>query len=215
MTISILFATPCYGGQVTAAHFRSCLNLKEELTKGEVPHDWLVGWNDSHIVRIRNEMATTFLNSKHSHLFWLDADIEFTPEDVANVWNLEADVGVGCYAMKKREEQWFAAWKDGRLVKDLDQFEGKPIEVELAGTGFMCIRREVLETLAKTAESYEGPNRMRCYGLFMSPVKDDMLESEDYNFCRRARESGFKIIMNPNVRLGHVGQYVYGDRSQK
>lgn len=207
---SILFATPCYGGMVTAAHFRSCLDLKQVLMQVELAHDWLVGWNDSHIVRIRNEMATKFLEGEHSHLFWLDADIKFTPEDVAKIWNLQADVGVGCYAMKKREEQWFAAWKDGKLVKDLNQFNG-PVEVDLAGTGFMCISRKVLETLAKTAESYETQNKQRCYGLFMSPVKDDMLESEDYNFCRRAREAGFKIILDPTVRLGHIGQFTYGE----
>lgn len=196
---------------VTAAHFRSCLNLKEELTSKGIPHDWLVGWNDSHIVRIRNEMAAQFLKSDHSHLFWLDADIEFKPEDIAKVWNLQADIGVGCYAMKKVKEQWFAAWKDGKLVKDLDQFSGRPTEVDLAGTGFMCIKREVLETLVKTSESYEGQNKIRCYGLFMSPVNGDMLESEDYNFCRRAREAGFKIVLDPTVRLGHIGQYTYGE----
>lgn len=195
---------------VTAAHFRSCLNLKETLLQVGLPHNWLVGWNDSHIVRIRNQMAEEFLASEHSHLFWLDADIVFTPDDVARVWNLQADVGVGCYAMKKKEEQWFAAWKDGRLVKDLDQFGSNPVEVDLAGTGFMCISRKVLETLAETAEEYEGQNKMRVHGLFMSPVRDDMLESEDYNFCRRARGAGFKIMLDPTVRLGHIGQYTYG-----
>jgi hypothetical protein len=93
------------------------------------------------------EMVATFLATKHTHLFWLDADIEFEPADVAALWNLDADVAVGVYAMKKREAQWFAAWKDGKLVKDLDQFKG-PIDVDYAGTGFMLIKRQVrLETL--------------------------------------------------------------------
>lgn len=215
LTVStgILFCTPCYGGLVTAAHFRSCLNLASALDKGGVPHDWHVGWNDSHIVRIRNQMASTFLRSKnYSHLFWLDADIVFTPDDVAKVWNLQADIGVGCYAMKKKEEDWFAAWKDGKLVKDLDQFGSTPTEVDLAGTGFMCIKREVLEELAKHSEEYEGQFG-RCFGLFMSPIHEDMLESEDYNFCRRVRALGYKIMLDPTVRLGHVGQFTYGHRT--
>lgn len=208
MTESVLFVTPCYGGMVMAPHFQSCMNLKEELTKIGLANDWLIGWNESLIHRGRMEMCATFLSSPHSHLFWLDADIDFTPEDVAKVWNLDVDIGVGVYAMKKREEQWFAAWKDGALVKNLDQFSG-PIEVDFAGTGFMCIKREVLEALAKTVESYDGPNG-EVPALFMTPIINRNLRSEDYFFCEIARLAGYKIMMDPSVRLGHWGLYRYG-----
>lgn len=206
--MSILFVTPCYGGMVTAQHFQSCMNLKEELTRQSIAHDWLIGWNESLVHRARMEMTATFLKSNHTHMFWLDADIEFTPEDIANVWNLDAAVGVGVYAMKKPDAQWYAAWKDGALVKNLDQFTG-PIEVDYAGTGFMCIRRNVIEALAAKAPSYEGPNG-RVPALYMTPIHNDCLESEDYYFCRTVREAGFKIVMDPSVRLGHWGQFRYG-----
>lgn len=209
MADSILFATPCYGGMVTAQHHRSCILLQEELTKAGLANDWLIGWNESLVHRGRMEMAATFLRSKHSHLFWIDADIEFEPGDVSALWNLEADIAVGVYAMKKREAQWFAAWKDGKLVKDLDQFTG-PIDVDYAGTGFMLIKREVLETLAATVPSWEGAKGNRVPALFMTPIHNDGLESEDYHFCRIAREAGFKIIMDPKVRLKHWGPYAYG-----
>lgn len=206
--MSILFCTPAYGGLVTAQHFQSCMNLKEDLTSLGLAHDWLIGWNESLVTRARNEMTAKFLSSNHSHIMWLDADIEFTTGDVANLWNLQVDVAVGVYAMKKRDEQWYAAWKDGALVKDLDKFDG-PIEVDYAGTGFMLIKREVIETLATQAESYEGPNG-RVPALYMTPIHNDGFESEDYHFCRIAREAGFKIVMDPSVRLGHWGQYRFG-----
>lgn len=206
---SILFCTPCYGGIVTAAHFRSCMNLGRVLDGLNIGADWNIPEdNDSLVHRARMEMAASFLKTEHSHLFWLDADIEFTPDDVAKVWNLEADVGVGVYPMKKRNKQWYAAWKDGVLIKDLDQFNG-PTEVDYAGTGFMLIQRHVIETLAMTAPSYEGPNG-RVPALYMTPIHNDGLESEDYHFSRIAREAGFKIMMDPSVRLGHWGMYRYG-----
>jgi hypothetical protein len=240
---SILFCTPCYGGMLHAAHSRSCMLLKEDLTKLGVEHDWLTGDRESLVHRGRMEMTVSFLNRKEfSHMMWLDADIEFTSHDVAALWNLNTDIAVGCYAMKKRDEQWFAAWKDGKLVKDLDQFK-EPIEVDYAGTGFMLIRREVIETLAENlkqterackalverlspavseteaallrkmltgvAAEYDGPNG-RVPALYMTPIINDGLESEDYHLCRIAREAGFKIIMDPAVRLGHWGQYRYG-----
>ena len=208
MTESILFCTPCYGGMLTAQHFQSCLNLKEELTKVGLPHDWLLGWNESLVHRARNEMTASFLATKHSHMMWLDADIEFTPEDIAKLWNMQADIAVGVYAMKKRDQQWFAAWKDGELVKDLDQYH-EQTEVDFAGTGFMMIRRDVIEKMAANARNYEGPNG-RVPVLYDTPVHNDGFESEDYHFCRMAREAGFKVMMDPSVRLGHYGQYRYG-----
>ena len=192
---------------VTAQHFQSCMNLKEELTKQGLPHDWLIGRNESLVTRARNEMTAKFLKSEHSHMMWLDADIEFEPEDVAKLWNLQTDIAVGVYVMKK-PGQLFAAWKDGGLVKDLDQFK-EPICVDYAGTGFMLIRRGVLEKLAETSESYEGQEG-RVSALYMTPVHNNGFESEDYHFCRIAREAGFKVVMDPSVRLGHWGQYRYG-----
>ncbi len=209
MTPSILFATPAYGGMVTAQFLISCLNLRESLYMGDMPHDFLIERNESLITRARNEMTRDFLETSHTHMMWLDADMEFTSRDVVDVWNMQADIGVGVYAMKKRDKQWFAAWKDGALVKDLDQFGDKPIEVDYAGTGFMLITRHVIEMLAAKAESYEGP-KGRAPALYMTPIHNDGLESEDYHFCRKAREAGFKIMMHPKVRLGHIGQYRYG-----
>jgi hypothetical protein len=240
--VSILFCTPCYGSMTHAQHFESCLNLKEELTKLGLPHDWLVGKKESLVHRARMEMCATYLQRTNwARMMWLDADLEFTPDDVAKVWNLDADVGVGVYAMKKEGEDWYAAWTDGKLVKDLDQFDG-PTEVDYAGTGFMMIKREAVERvyehlkklhaecealldkldglsirehqlvdllLERVAPDYEGPHG-RVPALYMTPVHNDGLESEDYHFSRMARDAGLKVIMDPSVRLIHWGQYGYG-----
>lgn len=207
--IGPVFCTPCYVGNVQPAYLRSCITLTSVLVAEKIDHDWLISWNESLINRARNEMTASFLNTDYSHQFWIDSDIEFTPDDVAKVWNMDADIGVGVYAMKKPDKQYFAAWKDGALVHNLDQYGDDPIEVDLAGTGFMCIKREVIETLAKNVEHYEGPNGM-VPGLYMTPIHNGGLESEDYHFCRIAREAGFKVMMHPRVRLKHWGNYPYG-----
>lgn len=204
---SILFCTPCYGGLVTTAYLQSMMRLQEELILKSVPHDWLFGRNESLVTRARNEMNATFMSTDHTHLFWIDADMEFEPSDVARLWNLQTDIAVGLYSMK-RKDQPLSAWKDDKLVV-LSECPNEPFEVSYAGTGFMLISREVIETLAKTSESYEGPNG-RVAALYMTPIHDDGFESEDYFFCRKAREAGFKVIADPRIRLGHWGQVRYG-----
>ena len=155
-----------------AHHALSCYRLKEELAKQGLPHDWNVGWNESLVTRARNEMAKTFLDSEWSHLFWLDADIEFEPEDVAKIWNMDADIGVAFYCMKQKAKP-LSAWKDGKLVEITDQKE--PFEVDYAGTGFMSIKRAVFEKLMPTTEWYIGPQG-KTYGFFMTPITDHKFE---------------------------------------
>jgi hypothetical protein len=152
-------------------------------------------------------MAASFLRSDWSHLFWLDSDIDFEPEAVAKVWNMQADIGVGFYTMK-REDRPLSAWKNGKLLR-LEDCPNEPFEVDLAGTGFMCIKREVLEAVAKTCEIAEGANGPYA-AMFMDPIYKGVQDSEDYFFCRKARECGFKVIGDPSVKLGHWGLARYG-----
>lgn len=208
MSGSILFATPMYGGQCTEPFFHSAMRAVIELQRVGISFDWLTEKNESLVHRARMEMTATFLRGTHSHLFWIDADIEFDPEHVAALWNMDADIAVGVYAMKKPQQQWFAAWKNGQLVKDLDQYHD-PIEVDYAGTGFMLIKRSALEAIAAGVDWWDGANG-QVPALFMTPIHNGCLESEDYHFCRLAREAGFKVMMDPSIRLGHYGQARFG-----
>lgn len=152
-------------------------------------------------------MTSEFLKTKHTHMMWLDADIDFTVDDVGKLWNMDADIAVGVYHMKK-EGAGYAAWVDGALVEDLDLFT-KPVAVDYAGTGFMMIKREVIEMLASKVPVYEN-ERPDIPALYMTPIRDGILLSEDYFFCQLAREHGYDIMMDTSVRLGHWGLKRYG-----
>ena len=212
--MSILFATPCYGGMVTAAHFRSCLELREELTRGGVEHDWLIQWNESLIQRARNNMAATFLKTDFRKLMFIDADIEFRAEDVAKLWNLDADVAVGLYPMK-RLDMPLSAWRDGRLV-ERPAFPDEPFAVDYAGTGFMMIDRRVLEQMrgAWPNREHEEGNVGASFAWFDPRVEDDIYLSEDYAFCKDWRSLGGEIVADPSIELFHHGTFAYGQYSQ-
>lgn len=221
--MSVLFCTPAYGGMILAPHFLSSMALQAELIKQGIAYDWNVVWNESLVHRARMRMVVDFLQSPYKYLMWADADIEYEIDDFRKLWEMNADIGVGVYAMKVADKQWYAAWRNGRLVMDLDQFNG-PIEVDYAGTGFMLIKREVIETLARQVPHWEEDGKYSDVpALFMTPIHPQQwqgrtfmgLESEDYHFCRIAREAGFKVMMDPSVRLGHWGLYRYGAQPHK
>lgn len=210
MTEGVLFCTPCYGGQVTEPHFASCLNLKEALTAMKVPHAWYTLGNESLVTRARNNCARYFLkNTDFSHLMFLDADIEFEPDDVGKIWHMNKDIAVGVYRMKK-EGSKYAAWVNGELVDDLGNYHS-PLVVDYAGTGFMMIKREVFlkieqETPHLAHEDHDGPT----HAFFDTAIEEGAYLSEDYFFCKRWRESGGEIWMDPSVKLKHHGTCAYG-----
>lgn len=192
---------------VTSAYLLSMMRLQKELLAVGLDHDFNIGWNESLVPRARMEMTGWFLKTEFQRQCWIDADIAFEPGDVAKLWNMDVDIAVAAYSMKLPDKP-LSAWKDGKLVK-LEECPSAPFEVDYAGTGFMMIKRHVYETLAEKVESYEGPDG-RVYAFYMMPIHNYGLESEDYHFCRIAREAGFKIMMDPSIRLGHIGQFRYG-----
>lgn len=211
--MSILVATPCYGNTATAAYLRSALLLVSAFERAGMKYDWSIpSKNDSLIQRARNVITRGFLDTEFERLFFIDADIEFTPDDVAKLWNMDTDIAVGIYPMKRLDRDWYAAWHKGELVQDLDRFTG-PIEVDYAGTGFMMIHRRVFEKMKEAwpEKTHAESDYQNCFLWFdprLSP--DGWYMSEDYAFCVDARSLGFKIMADPSVRLIHHGTHGFG-----
>lgn len=212
--MSLLIATPMYGGQCTAAFWRSSINLSEVLNERKIAHNWLETTNESLITRGRNTSVATFLKTEYSHLLFIDADIEFEPEDVAELWNMcqaDVDVATGCYPRKELKAP-YVAWANGRLLKphELDKIR-QPFPVDYAGTGFMMIKRRVFEILQVLHPDwkYEEGHVGECWGFFQDPIEDGIHLSEDYFFCKRVREAGMSVMMHPKVRLKHWGTHRY------
>lgn len=199
----IFFALPMYGGFCMSPFFGSCMSLKEAIA--DVPHEFSILTNESAVHRARNQLAKTFMESEHDRLMFIDSDIEFDPDSVGKLWAMDADIAVGLYPMKKLGAAK-AAWMGGKLVTDMPD---EPFEVDYAGTGFMMIKREVFEAMKPLlkAEKTEQGERVRYFHF------DNVLEgveiSEDYEFCRLAKELGFKVIADPSINLKHYGLHGY------
>lgn len=190
---------------------QSCIMLEGALTEGKLYHDWLLIGNESLIQRARNTIASRFLQTDFEKLLFIDSDIEFSAEDVSKLWNMNADIAAGVYAMKKIGAG-YAAWHKGELVHDLNSLEDV-IEVDYAGTGFMMIDRSVLvEMKEKFPERIHEDGVGESFAWFDPRVEDGIYLSEDYAFCKDARSIGYEILMDTSIRLKHHGTYAYGSQ---
>ena len=107
-------------------------------------------------------------------------------------------------------------------VKGMTQFRlGEPVEVSEAGTGFMLISRQALEKYRDAfPELAYRPDHVRTnqfdgsrditafFDCVIDPASKRYL-SEDYFFCRKAREIGLKVWMCPWMQINHVGSYIF------
>ena len=100
---NVLIATPCYGGVVTSAYLLSMLDLVSAALfgRGDVRLAFYTLANESLVTRARNTCVAHFLaHSEYTHLFFVDADIGFSPTAFLRALDADKDVACGIYAQK-------------------------------------------------------------------------------------------------------------------
>lgn len=102
-----------------------------------------------------------------------------------------------------------------------------PLEIANGGTGFMLIKREVFQTLADKVPEYhndiflstDNHKQVKIIKEFFATSIDkssgNRLLSEDYHFCKIAREAGFKVWAAPWAQLAHCGTYIFNGGLQR
>jgi len=148
---------------------------------------------------------------------WLtiDSDIMFTPEQVIELIESteKHPIVSGIYRMadlqnfscaKCCDDDYYATNGSYELLS-LEKLEAWKKETELkympvdyTGLGFMACRKEVFDKMT--------------YPYFHTEMKEikkgdkviTSYQSEDYNFCNNVKKAGFEIVINTDIRVGHM-----------
>jgi len=240
--LKIVIGTPCYGGLVHIGYFRSMCELTANFTKLGVPFDVMTIGNESLIPRARNGIVAKFLGDVDAtHLMFIDADITFNWQTILKLVLMNRDLSGGCYPKKminwdkvRANLQQDQKMQDDVLMgKSLDYVfnpvyhveEGKlmvhvdngMVKVKDIGTGFMLIKREVLEILMYKHKDRQYRNNVSGYGdercddyfytLFDTQIDPTsrVYLSEDYLFCKLWAEAGGDCWLDLSINLNHTG----------
>ena len=200
--MSIFFASPMYGAKCFGQFHKSAMETAIELTKAGLPFTWSTPWNESLIPGARNNIVAEFLKTDFQTLFFIDGDIQFSVEDVSKLWNMDKDVSCGAYKMKV-DGSLLTVWKDGQL-KEIEKSRD-PMKVDYAGTGFMLIKRSVIEDMIIQYPETNYEEKGEKYAIFDTMIDGDVYLSEDYTFCKRWRDMDGEIWCDPTIKLTHWG----------
>lgn len=210
----VLIATP--GRSFHAEYVKSLIETTRELNKRGITYGFLNKY--SSFVPSARELTATDSNVHNWHtrtigggkytyrkIFWIDSDIEWTPEQFMKIYDSDLDIISGLY---QTDVVGTVAVNfpdpNGRPTK-VNKVEfllhDGPIEVGGVGFGFVAMKYGVFETM-------ERP------WFLIRRVKWDDVDfhtnvGEDYSWCANAQSAGFKVYVDPAVKVRHHKETVY------
>lgn len=155
-----------------------------------------------------NVMSYLFLKSGMDEMLILDTDLKFEPKHISMLLSHDVPLITGIHPKKclglvlpivplKSNPEPFAV--------------GSPdvVEVEKAPRGIMKIQRAVFELLIDHPEvklHYNSDLDDRMWSFWQQTPGG---ESDDFNFCRRYREVGGRVLVDQRCLVEHAGSAVY------
>jgi hypothetical protein len=224
----ILFLLPCYGGNITEACFYSFLKFARFAEDNGIEYSVATHTHSSLISLGRSIMFSQSVQMQDdwsedwTHIMWVDADIQWEPKDLMNLLIEDKDIIGGYYPIKTYPIRPASSPKAVEGGEETDTL----IETFYIATGFMLIKRHVCEKMMdhfydELKFKYgRSPRPDLKYVDLFAPIidaeNDDLYLSEDYAFCKRAREIGFKTYMSKKVQLGHaMGSHIFSKENEK
>jgi len=152
------------------------------------------------------EDAKVALGIEYKKIFWIDSDIEWEPEDFLKLYESELDIVSGLYQLDWAGKVAVNFPNDRGVPTSVNKVEfilhDLPLEVGGVGFGFLAVKQGVFE---KMERPWFLINRVQ-----WSPEREMRVNvGEDYSWCANASRAGFKIFVDPLVKVKHHKETVY------
>ena len=235
--VKLYFTSPCHGG-VDIHYMRSTLELQALCQRNKIPVTFHL-LQSSIVTQGRNLCVAAFLKSECTHMLFVDTDIEFDETSLLTMLKADKDIVLTPYPMKV---------VDWDIAKDISKRSGRHIskcgyyfpmafidpeniviengiaEISRGPTGFMLIKRQVFERMAKeypemkirqqTMLNQQMHETEHFWNFFDTEFnkKKGTFKGEDFAFCERWTKIGGKLYANVDAYITHHGDYSYKGR---
>ena len=198
-------------GNFPAGFVHSFYNSATILKEAGIEAEVCILEGSPHVDSNRNLLVSKFLSSDCTDFLFIDADMKWEPQDIIRMLNHKEDIVGATYKMKQSKEEYPVVLLDGEKVS-----KGGLLKVKAVPTGFLRIKRKVLEELFKVSNKYQTGEDKDPTPLIFERVFDvDAFVGGDYIFCRKARKLGYDIYLDTLPRFSHIGVYNwYGSYGQ-
>lgn len=210
----LFIAVPAYDFKVSLKLAVSLAKLAQQLPQHGIELNIGSICGCSVVSRARNLLVKDFLNTNSTDLMFIDADINFEPEDVMRLmaWASAPQIGIVGGVPRTRKSQAVYIAQLDQDAEGLTMNSMGLVRAKRIATAFMMVRREVLERMVQEKpqwEYYDQNSEQKLSAVFDFLVTPEGYVGEDYLFCDRARELGYEVWIDPTIKLGHMGVQEY------
>lgn len=164
------------------------------------------------ICRARQNDLVPFMQRNFDYLFSVDDDIVIPASTIAKLVANDKDIVAGVYRLKQDEPNTAV-----RLSKNGPKWnevlhKGLLTPAIYVSTGCMLIKRCVIEGMIKWYSELKYRRNMtndEGWALYMPFIYRGEYMSEDWAFCRRAKDIGFEVWVDASIKCGHWGMKMY------
>lgn len=160
------------------------------------------------IAENRNYIVFQAINNKSDYLLMIDDDMVFPPDTLDTLLADDKDiVGVAYHSRGSTDKikivpdiMSIAETDKGKYINletETDPKYKDTFECYATGTGIILIKWSVFENIKQPWFEFTYFDNGKCK------------EGEDWNFCFKAKDAGYKIYTNPKIEIGHIGQVIF------
>jgi len=204
----VFIAIPAYTGQI---HLGTMRSIMTDFLALQARGDQVTVFDECGNALLadgRAVMVTKFLEAGATDLVFVDSDVIWEAGALLRLVDAPVDFVAGIYPQRKDPISYSVQWVPERKELWADPETGL-LEVAGVPAGFMRVTRAMLEKMIaaypETEFHVETMADSKVYALFESWRDGNLKYGEDYSFCRRWREIGGKIWIDPEILMGHVG----------
>ncbi len=191
-------------------YLTSLVNTIRILCGAGVDFEFMAHNGDVFVDRFRNTVCAKFLEGDFTDLLFIDADVEWDLMAVSRLLTAPYEVVGGTYPMKHQDANFpISIYTDEKGIPQVDSKTGM-IRAAWLPAGFLRIKRLCLEKMAEAYKdlTYQDFNAdpvtpHRVYIKFFETQLG--VGGEDLTFCKRWRDIGGEIWLEPNITFSHYG----------
>lgn len=188
--------------------FKSIYDLAKP-PNSELNFQYFWGYN---VEQVRNIMVSYCLRNRFDYMLSVDSDIILNHDTLQKLLNCQdqtAAVSSGVYIQRKEGLKIPEVYVNdphtgGQNNISIEMVQQDAI-IEVAAVGFGCclVRKDVFERVGNP------------WFVYHSNIDFDKVVSEDVDFCVKATNAGYRIVVDTSIKLQHISkQYLHVDLSK-
>jgi hypothetical protein len=207
--MKLMIATPAYSGKVDIPYAISLAETTVALRQHGIEVVPMITTSGSLLVAERNRLLQAFWDSDCTHMLCIDGDLGWPAQAVLAMLDAKKEFVAGVYPARGGEKVYLFRpeyREDGGIETDAHL-----LKMQYIPAGFMLIARSVMEKMRdahpdlyfQPKETLNNPEAGYCF--FNTEVWEGEFWGEDFVFCRKAREAGVDIWVDPLIQFNHAG----------